>query len=187
MHNKSMYYFNKSISEMDIKNYKKALQYVNKAIKIDSNMAEAYYLRSQIYDLKGKDKYLSCKDLYKAASLDYQPAKEAYKEWCYEMPIVEFNYLLDEFETYIKKYPNRYQGYYDRGNLYYSNRMYEKAIEDYNKVLEIKEYPSIYFLRGLCFMKLKQFDKGCPDIKKADSLGHIKAKEALKFCKCYKD
>ena len=176
-------YFNRSIAEMDAKQFDKALIDVNMAIKLDSNLAEAYYIRGQIFELQGKAKACECEELHRAATLGYKKAIDAYNQNCVEKPKGEYNKLLVEFESYIRQHPDSYEGYYDRANLNFDYGFYDKAILDYNKALAINEYPIAYYNRGVCYLKLNQKDKGCSDVHKALLLGYQNAGVALPFCK----
>lgn len=176
-------FIQKAIGEIESKNYTKAFEYLNKAIELDSVNSVAYYLRSQVLDLQGISKDSVCKDLLKSAELGNNEAKQAYNQYCYKMPKNQYEQLLIEFSNYIKIHPNKFEGYYDRANLKFDFGLFEEAILDYDKTLELIEYPVAYYNRGLCYLKLNNKDKARPDIEKAIELGYIKAKEALSFCK----
>ncbi len=172
----------KAVDKIQKKDYDNAYNDLNTLIYNDSTCAEAYWLRGQILDLKGKDKSLVCQDLKRSAALGFQKAKESYEYYCGDKIIDKYNEQLKQFEKYIATYPDKFEGYYDRANLNFDYDSLEKAIEDYSKVLTITEYPVAYYNRGLAYLKLGQKDKGCPDVRKAIDLGYKKAEEALHFC-----
>lgn len=164
------------------KNYDLAFKYLESVIEQDSNFAEAYYLRGLVQDIQGKDKSLVCNDLQKSVSLGFEKAKQTYNQYCIDLPYDKYKKLLSEFDEYILKFPDKFEGYYDRANLNFDYGLYEIAIDDYNKVISIKEYPVAFYNRGLCYFKLGQEENACKDIRKAIELGYEKAKEALYLC-----
>ena len=163
--------------------YTEAIGNLDLAIKIDSTYAEAYYLRAKLSVELGKNLDEICNDLSKAAQYGHSESKIAYEQYCKVIPEDEFNSLLQEFNTYIEKYPNRMEGYYDRANLYFDSRQYKKAIEDYNRVIEISQYPVAYYNRGICYINLNERSKGCQDILKAKELEYNVSNEVIKGCK----
>lgn len=176
-------YYNKSIKKIEAKEYNKALTLMNQAIELDSTYAKAYFIRAQIYDLLNRDKSNFCQDLKKAKQLGFKRAQKVYNQYCIKRSMDKYYKLKREFNEYIEKNPHKFEGYFDRANLNFDYGFYKKAIKDYNKVLEIKEYSVAYFNRGLSYNKINKRDKACRDIKKAAKLGYDKAKKTLKFCK----
>jgi tetratricopeptide (TPR) repeat protein len=174
---------NKAVNEIQNKKYDLAYEDLNKLIDKDTTSAEAYWLRGQVLDLQGKDKSIVCVDLKKSADLGFEKAKLAYSQYCIEKPKEKYKELLVGFESYISKYPDKFEGYYDRANLNFDYGFLEKAIEDYSKVISINKYSVAFYNRGLSYLKLGQKEKGCLDINEAIKLGYEKAKEALQVCK----
>ena len=174
-------YMKKAILEIESKDYDNAFLLLNKAIELDSINSVAYFLRGQVKDLQNKNKDCVCEDYKKSLELGNIDAKKAYNVFCYKIPVTEFDKLIKEFNVYIKKYPNRFEGFYDRGNLKFDYGLLNEAIEDYNIAIKLQKYPVAYYNRGLCYLKLNNKEKAKVDILKAISLGYDKAKEALPF------
>lgn len=58
--------------------------------------------------------------------------------------------------------------YFKKGNELYTTKDYEKAIEMYNKCLEIHENePACLYNSAVCFIKLKKYDKAIPLLEAA--------------------
>ena len=61
--------------------------------------------------------------------------------------------------------------YYNRGNAYAKLKKHDKAIEDYNKAIELDpEYATAYYNRGNAYAKLKKYEKAIEDYNKAIEL-----------------
>lgn len=57
---------------------------------------------------------------------------------------------------------------FDKANNHYNNKEYERAISMYKKSIEKNEYEAASFYNtGVCFIKLRNFEKAIPNIKKA--------------------
>lgn len=57
---------------------------------------------------------------------------------------------------------------FNQGNKFYNNKEYETALEFYQKSINANEYPACsYYNCGVCYIKLKDFDKAINMIKKA--------------------
>ena len=71
----------------------------------------------------------------------------------------------------IKKYPECYMAYNNRGLEYYHNGLLDKAIDDYTAVIKIKSsFSPIYNNRGVIFNEKKLYDKAIDDYNKAIEL-----------------
>jgi hypothetical protein len=63
--------------------------------------------------------------------------------------------------------------YYNRGFAYAKSGLYDKAIEDYNRVIQLnyKQYSRVYATRGIAYWKTGQSDLAMEDFQKACELG----------------
>lgn len=58
--------------------------------------------------------------------------------------------------------------YFQRANEYYNIKDYKKAIELYEKAIQIKENESAsYYNSAVCFIKLKEYEEAIPLLKRA--------------------
>ncbi len=63
------------------------------------------------------------------------------------------------FNRAIKLNPKKSIGYFDRGNVYFTSRSYDKALSDYNKAISINsDYPSFFNNRGNVFFIKEKYD-----------------------------
>ncbi|MEA3444900.1 MAG: tetratricopeptide repeat protein [Bacteroidota bacterium] len=76
--------------------------------------------------------------------------------------------ILKHLNMAISTYPDYYQAYDMRGSIYitFFNK-FDKAIEDFNRSLEIKEkYIPAYFGLGYCYLKKKDYQKAIYNYEK---------------------
>ena len=104
-------------------------------------------------------------------------------------------YNQAQYEQSIKDYgiaiqlnPKYTDAYNNRGIIYFDMEKYDLAISDYSKAIELDpKYAKAYHNRGLIYVtKLKNYDKGCSDWKKACELGectNYKIAREKGFCK----
>lgn len=178
----SRYYFSLAVNEFKSEEYNNAFELFSKAIEKDSTNAYAYFMRAQVLGILQASKDSICKDLKKAKEYGHPEAKEVLGKYCIDIPIDEFNKQKASFDSYIESNPERFEGYFDRADLYFDIQKFEDAIEDYTKVIEIKEHSMAYYNRGLCYIQLGMKQEGCKDIKKAAELGYKVKKELLELC-----
>lgn len=71
----------------------------------------------------------------------------------------------------ISQYQTIPMAYNNRGSFFVNENNYEKALEDYNKAIELKpNYAQAYFNRGTLFMKLNKKQEALGDFSKAIEL-----------------
>jgi len=121
-------------SEINLKNYFKAEQYLKKII-INNNSDEIYYLYGNI--LKMQNKFHEAIDAYKKAISLNNKFSEAYNNLANTQKKINEN----ENATYnyiqaIKSDQSNFGAYFNLANLYRSEKKYEEAINNYQKVLE---------------------------------------------------
>jgi len=92
-------------------------------------------------------------------------------------------YEQEDFENSINAYSislelDEYAGAYsNRGLAYAELGEHDRAIEDYDKAIELnKEYAEAYYNRGLAYAKLGKYDKAIEDFNKAIELNKEYAK-----------
>ena len=72
------------------------------------------------------------------------------------------------FERRHLKEPTDAAGYLDRGNRFSRNGVYGKAIEDYNKALEMdSELADAYYNRGCSWYEVGKYDEAIADLTRA--------------------
>jgi len=90
----------------------------------------------------------------------------------------ECDQALKMLDMSLTKYGESEMIYLYKGQSYACLFMYEDALENYNKALEINQYyEKALFSRGKLYIENKEKEKGCTDLKSAFNLGYDKEKE----------
>lgn len=135
------------------KNSQKALEYINKAIELDSNNGDAYKLRTYIYEYLGE--YNKLIEDYKKI-IELEPTYENYDYYIrYLNTYIEggAQTALKVVEKVFEKFPVNGNLYQLRGAVYYHLQDYDNAIVNYKKAIELS--PDNHYWREI----LKQIEQ----------------------------
>lgn len=133
--------YGKIISYDALKNYKVVIKIVGEIIKIDAADLNAYYVRGISY-------------------IHLQP----YKTNNYKMAYKDLSYV-------IEKRPDFDEAWIDRGLSWAGQRKFEKALEDINHAITIKESGRAYRARATVYRLQGKEELAQEDEKKAFQLG----------------
>jgi tetratricopeptide (TPR) repeat protein len=145
-----------------------AIQNFSKAIQIKPKYRDAFLVRGIARKMKHKYKEAS-EDLEKAISLDPNN-DDAY------ISLAEVKYHLTDYtkadfyySEYLKKHPNDYGIYSDRGYVRMERLYLKEAIEDYTKAIELNpsEQYKDYLERGKAKYLIQDYDGTKKDFYKA--------------------
>ena len=93
---------------------------------------------------------------------------------------------IDFFDKSIKCDESNYEAYFYRGCAYSNNFNNKKALEDWNKAIEIKsDYPDPYFNIGLIYRRKNDYSMACYYFKLAEKYGRQNMEDYVKFCDYY--
>ncbi|MBB4036118.1 tetratricopeptide (TPR) repeat protein [Dysgonomonas hofstadii] len=171
---------------LDAKNYKKAMEYTNKIIEIDSTSPRGYYSRGCVYQATNKDS-LAILDYSKALSLSSGYADAYYNRALLYEEKKDYDLALSDLNKAAKLNPPYLRDiYYNRGEIYKTKESYDKAIAEYNKVIDLDTLNIMaYCNRGDSYFLLKNLDKAILDYNKSillDSANvHLYLKRATAF------
>ena len=94
-----------------------------------------------------------------------------------------FNGALKDFDEAIALFPDLFEPYFFKGNIYYSQRKYHEAINCYSIAIKLNPtYKDAYYNRGLVYQSINIRDSACLDWKKAAELGKGDMYEKLRSC-----
>jgi tetratricopeptide (TPR) repeat protein len=131
--NLAIVYFKRGGEYYNNGEYDKALADYNRAIELDSNEPATWYNRGMIYQLIKKD---------------YDKAITNYAEAIRLKP--DFADAIESLATV----------YFTRGNEYYNNGEYDKALADYNRSIELDQNdPATWYNRGHIYVIKKDYGK----------------------------
>jgi len=150
-----------------VTNPKKAIEYLDNAINLQPDYADAYIGRGIAYKSLGQHQ-LAIEDYSKAIRLQldnayaYNNRGVAYAELGqYQQAIEDYNKAINLKQDYATVYNNR-------GNVYVKLGQYQRAIEDFNVAISLKtDYANAYFNRGIAYGKLSQYQRAIEDYNKS--------------------
>ncbi|WP_354634726.1 tetratricopeptide repeat protein [Planktothricoides raciborskii] len=160
-------YYQQAVAHLDREEYHEAIIYLNKAIAINPNFAEAYSQRCFAH-WKLEAYQLALVDGNKAIEVNPNLA-EGYKNRgvAYDN-LGESEKAIADYTKAIEINPQFASAYSNRGLAYGKLGEYKKAIEDWTKVIEINpHFADAYFGRGIAYKKLGESQKAIADYTKA--------------------
>jgi tetratricopeptide (TPR) repeat protein len=166
-------HFNAGLKLIKAEKSEEAIAEFDKAIKLDSTMAVAYYQRGIAYGNLGQDEK-ALADFKKALELEPNPADhgELYLNLGLSYAKTGDQEKAIEFWTKaIKAGQNSAQIYLDRGKAYFNLKKYQESIADCTKALERDpKLARAYALRGKNKALLGNFKEAIPDLTQAVEL-----------------
>ncbi len=164
--------------------YEKAADIANQVLALDSQNAEAYYIRGYHEDpARSKTKEL---DFRKALSIDpsHGPAHLELAKLYANSLFEKYNYEEAEkiYTEIIKKFPRYAEAYKYRGKFYNKNRHYDLAEADLTEAIKlISNDANLYAARGKVSLNKKNYEETLSDLSKAFALdsGNFRALQLL--------
>jgi len=159
---------------------KKAIEYLNNAIKLKPDYVEAYNSRGLAYFNLGQ---------YQRATKDYNNALRLKPDnaYAYYNRGTAYRYLgkhqraIDDYNEALRLKPDYAQAYYNRGAAYDDVGKYLRAIEDYTEAIRLKsDYVEAYNNRGVTYLLQGDNNLGCHDAQKTCALGDCKLLDLVK-------
>jgi tetratricopeptide (TPR) repeat protein len=182
----SQAYLNRAQSLLRLGKNNKALEDLSSAINIkDSNLRQAHFDRGQVY-MRLNEKKKALEDFKKVVELNPNNLQLTWD-------IGRISYEMEQYAdalTYYSKTIDRIdkpqaQMLLVRGEVFEKLKNYEAAIQDYTRVIEMKQdLANAHYLRGQATARLGKSEEACIDWKKAAELGHQEAKGVIVYnCK----
>lgn len=101
------------------------------------------------------------------------------------------NRNYDQAIRYFNKAVNEdaanHKAYYNRGLLYAQNGKFNEALADFNKAIDMKQYPKAYVARANVYYMLKDFSKAMVDAETVLKAEPNNAKAFFVMANCYDD
>ena len=167
------YYFLRGIECYDDMNNKDAITFLKKAVEIDSDFATAhlYLANSLLMTNQGK----AAKEAYKKAKSLSARATE--KERLYIDCLYARNVERDFEESFristklVKLYPKEKDFRYQLAMIYFRKDLYNQAIEEFNKILELDPY-NVKTLNAIAwsYQRLRNYEKAIEYFEKQSSV-----------------
>ncbi len=159
-------YMNRAEYRISKKEYNRALEDLNLAIKLNPNYAGLYYNRSFIHGVLERND-LVFKDLNRAIQKDPSYMGAYLNRGLLLGEQNQNEAAIKDFTKVIELSPNKYFGYYNRALYNNKVRQYPKAINDLNKIVEMNQFlPESYYLRGKIYVQINDVNNAFKDFSK---------------------
>lgn len=181
--NASSYYFMSIIKTHDEK-YEEAISLIDKALSYDPKMLKAYFHKAVLHKMLEAPK--AALDMYELLEDKDQLAYEMHVNLAITKKLMgDPNGAMEHIDEAIdlqNKDDENPALYKLRGNIYVLINDYPRAIEDYNKAIELdNNFAEAYFNRGMAQILHSNRADACYDLQKSMELGYLKATEKMKY------
>lgn len=137
-----------------------------KALAIEPNNANAYFIIGTVYGTKGQYKK-AVNEYEKAIACDRTISSFHYYLGLSYYHLKQYKKAVDSFKEAIKIAPKYSQAFNDMGNVFKNLQEYENAIETYDKAIEHDpKFPYPYFNKASTFFILQQYENALIVFKK---------------------
>ena len=165
-------YFGRALDFSTIRNYKSAIEDLNKAIALTPNFAMAYFLRAMARYNQIKIDDISEEPLKGATDVVQMKKLEKYSR---------LKEVLNDWGKLIELNPRMAIAYFNKGNTLLEMQDYVEALNAYSKAIELDAtLGEAYYNRGFVYLKIGNKEKGILDLSKAGELGVIPSYNLLK-------
>ncbi len=174
---------NKALALRDGKKYidpMKAIEYLNNAINLQKDYADAYISRGDAYDDLGQHQR-AIEDYNEAIRLNPDYAIAYNNRGCAYDNLRQYQRAIKDYNQAIRLNPDYAIAYNNRGFAYKNLRQYQRAIEDYNQAIRLNpDFAIAYNNRGVAYISSGNLTAGCHSLKRACELGICKDYEWYK-------
>ena len=149
----------------------KVLEYVNEAIRLKSDDAEAYYIRGAVFHELGQHQR-AIQDYDTAIRLKPDHAIAYNSRGVVYAALGQHQLAIRDYDTAIRLQPDDAMAYYNRGGAYTELGQHQRAIRDYDTAIRLKPDDAMaYYNRGGAYTELGQHQRAIQDY---DTAIHLK-------------
>ena len=148
------------------KDYLGAQENFEKAIKLNPNLAEAYYFRGRVQLEHEK----AVADFTKAIELKPDYAEAYFRRGLGNDLNNKRAAALKDYNKALEINPKFIDAYMTRAVLYLLDNKGQLAIADYTKVIELKPDGESYYVRGNSYLEIGEYTKAITDLTKSIQL-----------------
>src|SRR5690349_17693796 len=160
--------------------FMEALLNLNKALEIDPNYSQAYFVRGNIKDAFD-DRHGAMKDYNSAVEKNPKFGDAFFARGNVKLKLQDYYGAIDDYSSAIALNENYIEAYFQRGKAKQFLQAYEDAINDRTKIIQLHpKNIDAYFMRGILRIDFGDMKNGCLDLSKAGELGDLKAYEMIK-------
>lgn len=159
---------------------RKAIEYLNKAIKLQPNYAGAFNSRGNAYADLGQYQH-AMEDYNEAIRLNPDYAAAYINRGDVYYILYQYQLSIEDCNEAIRLKPDNALAYSNRGKAYAKSGRYDMAIKDFNEAIRLKtDYRDAYNNRGYAYLLQGDSGLGCRDAQKACAMGLCKLLEWAK-------
>ncbi len=159
---------------------KRAIVYLNNAIKEKPDYIEAYVSRGLAYFSLGQYQR-AVEDYSKVIGLKPDNAYACYNRGNAYRHLGRHQLAIEDYNKALRLKSDFADAYYNRGAAYDDLGQYQRAVEDYNEAIRLKpNYVEAYNNRGVTYLLQDNNELGCRDAQKACALGDCKLLDLVK-------
>ena len=99
----------------------------------------------------------------------------------------QYDEAIQDLSKALALNPNDAFAYNERGSIYFELEKYEQAIQDFDKVIEFKDFyePDAYRRRGNAYLKLEQYERAIRDYNEAVKINLVDEESYLNCAYCW--
>lgn len=179
----AMAYYLLSLVYTEKSMYQEAKSMLNQSIYHNANFSKAYFDRASLNKKMGAiDEAIEDYDKVIYLAEDYFEEAVLNRGLTYSM-VGDYNKALVDIEKAMKIDPNNLELLENRANIYMIQGKIDRALEDYNAIIEKENTPENLYNRALAYFLQYDLEKGCVDIEKSAATGYEPAeKRRIDFC-----
>ena len=176
-------WLDKALALWDVEKYtdpRKAMEYLNNAIKLQPDFKAAYNNRGNAYNDLGQPQR-AIQDYDTAIRLKPDYADAYYNRGNAYYKLKQYQRAIQDYDTAIRLKPEDSASYNNRGLAYDSLKQYQRAIQDFDTAIHLKpDYARAYNNRGISYILSGNNQEACRSFIKACKLGYCKTYETSK-------
>jgi uncharacterized RDD family membrane protein YckC/lipoprotein NlpI len=144
---------------------KKAIEYLNNAIKLRPDIAATYINRGIAYGELG-DYQHAIESYNEAIRLQPHDVDTYFRRGYYYSKLSLYQRAIDDYNVVVRLKPDYADVYLNRGCNYLTLDQYQRAIEDFNKAIRLEpDFVKAYYFRGVAYFYLDNLGKSQHAIK----------------------
>ncbi len=189
--NDAKVYFGRAIDLMLVQDFESALNDIDKAIELDENMSQAYFVKAVILSKQLELDPLSIVERDEAAEeaavvTSIDPLTGLQRQTKIKLKDVSTKSLRNDaalklYEKVVELDPDFIFAYYNMGEIFYNEKDYRAAIDIYTNAIKLEShFAEAYFNRGLSYLSIGETAKGIDDLRKAGELGIVASYSIIK-------
>ena len=157
------------------KNYKNAIEELDKILKLDPKNAGAWYNKGvALSDLKRYEEAIEAYD--KTIEIDPKKAEVWYNKGVALSDLKRYEEAIEAYDKTIEIEPKEAEAWNNKGNAFYGLKRYEEAIETYDKAIEIDpKKAEAWYNKGVALSSLKRYEEAIETYDKAIEIDSKKA------------